>query len=118
VQRMMLHAKIHRARITETSLGYVGSITIDANLLEASGIVENEKVLVANLSNGERFETYAIGGPAGSGQVCLNGAAARMAEIGDRVIVMAFAQVDGAELSDVWEPRIVQVDENNQPLSA
>lgn len=112
----MLHAKIHRARVTQTAIDYVGSITVDTNLLEAAGIVSHEKVLVANLSNGARSETYAIEGKRGSGEICLNGAAARLAQTGDLVIVMAFAVVDDAELETGWHPRIIHVDENNQPV--
>ena len=109
----MLHAKIHRARITEKSLDYVGSITIDADLLDAAGMVENEKVLVANLATGERAETYTIAGRRGSGEVCLNGAAARLAELGDLVIIMAFAVADEAEIAG-WKPKIVHVDRDNR----
>ncbi len=116
MQRIMLHAKIHRVRVTETALDYVGSITLDPDLLEAAGIMPNEKVLVANVSTGARGETYAIEGARGSGEVCLNGAAARLAHIGDLVIVMAFAVVDNAELETSWKPRIVHVDENNKPI--
>ena len=116
MRRVMLHAKIHRARVTETALDYEGSITIDPALLEAAAIRPYEKVLVANVANGERFETYAIEGRHGAGEVCLNGAAARLAQAGDRVIVMAFAEVDEEYLSEDWRPRVVQVDENNSPL--
>ena len=108
----MLHAKIHRARVTEKALDYVGSITIDPLLLEAAGIVEHEKVLVANLATGGRAETYALAGRRGSGDICLNGAAARLAEVGDLVIVMAFALVDEAEIGEM-QPRIVHVDRDN-----
>lgn len=109
----MLHAKIHRARVTNKSLDYIGSITVDSDLLDAAGILENEKVLVANLTNGERAETYALAGRAGSGEVCLNGATARLAEVGDLVIVMAFAAVDENDLAG-WEPKVVFVDRNNK----
>ncbi len=113
---MMLHAKIHRARVTETALDYDGSITLDPALLEAAAIRPYEKVLVANVDNGERFETYAIEGRRGAGEVCLNGAAARLAQRGDRVIVMAFAQVDEEDLREDWRPRVVRVDESNNPV--
>lgn len=113
--REMLHGKIHRARITDKSLCYVGSITIDEDLMDAAGIVEFEKVLIANVHNGSRAETYAIAGKRGSGAVCLNGATARLGEVGDLVIIMAFATVDDAEAKG-WKPRVVAVDENNRIL--
>lgn len=112
----MLSAKIHRARVTAKSLEYPGSVTVDSGLLERAGIKEFEKVLIVNLANGARVETYAISGRGGSGEVCLNGAAARLGEVGDRVIVMAFALVDDAEVERGWRPRVVQVDENNKPV--
>lgn len=115
MQRTMLHAKIHRARITNKCLEYSGSITIDPVLLEGAGILQYEKVLVANLSTGERAETYAIEGRRGSGDMCLNGAAARLAEVGDLVIIMAYAVMDDREL-DGWEPRVVLVDKDNKPV--
>ena len=111
----MLRSKIHRATVTAKSLDYVGSITIDEDLLDRADMREFEKVLVVNLSNGSRAETYAIAGKRGSGDVCLNGAAARLGEVGDRVIVMAFAFVEEAELGKRWKPRIVKVDEKNRP---
>jgi len=111
----MLHAKIHRATITDKCVEYQGSITIDADLIDAAGIAVHEKVLVANVSTGERIETYAIEGPRGSGRVALNGAAARLAEAGDLVIVMAFALVDDSEIAG-WEPKVVQVDKANRPM--
>jgi aspartate 1-decarboxylase len=111
----MLRAKIHRARVTAKSLDYAGSITIDSNLLELADVREFEKVLVVNLSNGLRAETYAISGRRGSGDVCLNGAAARLGETGDRVIIMSFAFAEDKELDGAWRPRIVRVDDNNRP---
>jgi len=113
VRHRMLNAKIHRARVTEADLDYIGSISIDAALLERAGIHPNEQVAVYNLSNGERFETYAI--PGEPGQVRLNGAAARLAQVGDRVIIVTYVDVDADELAD-HEPRVVVVDENNQPV--
>ena len=112
----MLRAKIHRARVTAKSLDCAGSITIDSSLLELADIREFEKVLVANLSNGLRAETYAISGRRDSGEICLNGAAARLGETGDRVIIMAFAFADERELKCDWRPRIVRVDDNNRPV--
>lgn len=108
--RTMLKSKIHRATVTQADLHYVGSITIDDELLGAADIVENELVHVLNVSNGARFETYAIGG--GPGQVCLNGAAARLAAPGDIVIVVAYAGVDEREVP-CHRPKVVFVDEGN-----
>jgi len=115
MRRTMMRSKIHRATVTDANLDYVGSITIDAVLLGASGIVEHEKVQVVNINNGERFETYAIEGPSGSGTIQLNGAAARLAHVGDKIIVIAYAEVEDAEL-DGFAPRIVHVDQDNSPL--
>lgn len=109
----MCRAKIHRAVVTQTDMAYAGSITIAKDLLETAGIAEYEKVLVANLNNGMRCETYAIAGPAGSGEVCMNGAAARWAVPGDRVIVMAFGLLDETEV-DGFRPVVIVVDENNR----
>ena len=90
----VLKSKIHRAKITQTELDYVGSITIDENLMDAANLIEGEKVLVVNNNNGERLETYAIAGERGSGMICLNGAAARKAAKGDIVIIISFAMLD------------------------
>jgi len=110
----MLKSKIHRARVTEADLHYVGSVTIDRDLLHASDIVPNEKVLVINLNNGARFETYAFEGAPGSGVMCMNGGCARHVQVGDTVIVCAFAWVDDKELASGWKPKVVFVDEKNQ----
>ncbi|HZM56036.1 MAG TPA: aspartate 1-decarboxylase [Acidimicrobiales bacterium] len=112
MRRRMLNGKIHRARITDADLNYVGSISIDPQLLKAADIMVNEQVAVYNLMNGERFETYAIEGS--DGQICLNGAAARLAQIGDLVIIAAFVDVDSDELAD-HEPKVVVVDDDNRP---
>jgi aspartate 1-decarboxylase len=117
MRRTMMHSKIHRATVTDAHLDYVGSITIDSDLLEASGIVQHEKVQVVNINNGQRFETYVIEGRAGSGTIQLNGAAARLAHVGDKVIVIAYAEVEDAELGD-FAPRVVHVDQDNRPLPA
>lgn len=93
----MMHAKLHRARVTEANLNYVGSITIDQNWMDEVGILPNEKVQVVNVTNGERLETYAIPGPRDSGIVCMNGAAARLAAVGDVVIIIAYAAMDYQE---------------------
>lgn len=108
----MLKAKIHRATVTQAELNYVGSITIDRLLLEASGILEYEKVAVVNINTGERLETYALEGEAGSGTICLNGAAARCAQKGDKVIIMAYCQMDPQEARD-HKPAVVFVNDDN-----
>ena len=109
----MMHGKIHRATVTESNLNYVGSITIDANLLDAAGILPGEKVQIVNNNNGARLETYTIKGKRGSGEICLNGAAARCALQGDIVIIIAYAQMDEAE-AKALEPKVVLVDGNNK----
>ena len=111
----VLKAKIHRASVTDANLNYVGSITIDSNLLDASGIREHEKVQVVNITNGQRFETYVIVGEAGSGQICLNGACARLAEIDDKIIIIAYCQLDNDEYAQ-HQPQVVFVDDNNQQV--
>ncbi len=111
--RTMLLAKIHRAAVTATHLHYVGSITIDATLLEASGIRPYEKVLIVNVNNGQRFETYVLVGEAGSGAIELNGASARAAEIGDLLIIMAFALVEEPVPAE-WLPVVLIMDETNR----
>lgn len=109
----MLKAKIHRARVTEADLNYVGSITLDKELIDATGILPGERVQIVNNNNGERFETYVIEGPAGSGMVCLNGAAARLAQPGDVVIVMAYCWLN-AEEAKTFKPKVVFPNENNR----
>lgn len=109
----MLKGKIHRATVTQAELNYVGSITVDAQLLAAAGILEYEKVYIADVDNGQRFETYTIAGEPGSGVICLNGAAARCVSCGDKIIIMSYAQYDAAELN-AHRPRVVFVDDNNQ----
>ncbi|HWI53223.1 MAG TPA: aspartate 1-decarboxylase [Symbiobacteriaceae bacterium] len=113
MMRTMFKSKIHRATVTEANLNYVGSITIDSDLLKAADILEHEQVAVVNVNNGERFETYTIAGPAGSGVVCLNGAAARLAHPGDLVIIITYAQMNEAELAG-HKPTVVQVDADNR----
>jgi len=110
----LFRAKIHRARITDANLEYEGSITIDPNLLEAAGIVLYEKVQVVNVNNGARLETYVMQGARGTGEVCLNGPAARLGQVGDRIIIIAYANMPIAEANG-FVPRIVTVDENNHP---
>ncbi len=109
----MLKAKIHRATVTQAELNYVGSITVDADLLDAAGILEYEAVQVVNINNGNRFLTYVIAGKHGSGVICLNGAAARQAQLGDKVIIMAYAQVEADEAKQM-QPQVVLVDEQNK----
>jgi aspartate 1-decarboxylase len=112
----MLRAKLHQARVTGGDINYVGSITIDEDLLRQAGMYVYEKVLVVNIENGARFETYTIPGAVGSGAVELNGAAARLASIGDRVIIMAFTQVPLPPPAG-WEPRVVVLDEENRVVA-
>ena len=109
----MLKGKIHRAVVVQAELDYVGSITIDSNLMEASEICEYEQVQVVNINNGERFETYVIAGEPGSGMICLNGAAARCAQVGDKVIIMCYAGMTPEEAKEN-APKVVFVDEQNQ----
>lgn len=111
----MLKSKIHRATVTGTDLNYAGSITIDEELMNLADILPHEKVQVLNLANGARFETYAIPGPAGSGVVNLNGAAARLAVPGDKVIILTYVLVPDRE-ARAFMPRIVRVDEQNRPV--
>ena len=112
----MLKSKIHRATVTEASLNYVGSITLDSDLLDASGILPYEKVLVVDVEAGTRLETYTIPGQAGSGIVCLNGPAARLVQIGDHVVIMSFCSLSQEEAKD-HKPKVVFVDQNNQVSS-
>ena len=109
----MLKSKIHRATVTEANLDYVGSITIDTDLLEASGILEYEKVAVVDITNGARLETYTIAGEPGSGIICLNGAAAKLIEKGDMVIIMAYADMTPDEAKEC-KPTVIFVDEKNK----
>ena len=111
----MLNGKIHRARVTEAELNYIGSISIDPILMKAADIVSDEQVSVYNLMNGERFETYAIEGS--EGQICLNGAAARLAQVGDRVIIVTYVDVEETEVPS-HRPTVVVVDEDNRVVDA
>ena len=112
----VMKSKIHRVKITQAELHYVGSITIDKDLLEASNIIPNEKVQVVNINNGERLETYVIEGEAGSGEVCLNGPAARLAQVGDIVIIIAYGSLDQEE-ARTFEPKVIFPDKNNKLIS-
>jgi len=109
----VLKSKIHRVRVTEARLDYVGSITIDEDLLDAAGIIVNEKVQIVNNNNGSRFETYVIAGDRGSGIICLNGAASRLVQVGDVVIIMAFAWMSTTE-AKAYKPKLVFPGENNR----
>ena len=111
--RVMLRAKLHRATVTEADLHYEGSCGIDEDLMVAANMVEFERIELYNINNGERFSTYAIKGERGSGMISLNGSAARRAQLGDLVIIAAFANVDEEELKAGWKPDLVFVDENN-----
>lgn len=107
-----LFSKIHRATVTDANLNYVGSITIDETLLKAANLKEWQKVEILNINNGERFQTYIIKGKAGSGEICINGAAARKAQIGDKIIVVSYALLDENEQKG-FEPTVVLVDDKN-----
>ena len=111
-----LHSKIHRAQITDSNLNYVGSITIDEEFLEKANIREWEKVEILDINNGERFQTYALKGKRGSKCFCVNGAAARKVQTGDKIIVVTYAQMDEEEIK-THKPTILQVGENNEIIS-
>lgn len=111
----MFHGKIHRATVTEANLNYMGSITIDEELMELAGILPGERVQIVNNNNGARLETYTIPGERGSGVICLNGAAARLTAIGDTVIIIAYSMMDEKE-ARTFSPKVVMVDEKNHPL--
>jgi aspartate 1-decarboxylase len=112
----MLKSKIHRATVTASDLHYVGSITVDPELLEAADILEHEQVAVVDVDNGARFETYTIAGTRGSGEIKVNGAAARLVHHGDTVIVISYAQYDRTEMEH-YEPRVVHVDADNRIIA-
>lgn len=109
----MLKGKIHRAVVKQADLNYVGSITIDTELMEAAGILEYEMVQIVDINNGNRFDTYTIAGDAGSGMICLNGAAARQVSVGDRIIIMCYAKMTPEE-AKAHKPNVVFVDDNNK----
>ena len=111
----MFHGKIHRATVTEANLEYMGSITIDSELLELSGILPGERVQIVDNNNGNRLETYVIAGERGSGVICLNGAAARKVVVGDTVIIIAYSMMEEEEAKN-FVPKVVMVDEHNRPL--
>lgn len=109
----MLKGKIHRVKVVQAELDYVGSITVDMDLLDAAGILEYEKVQIVDIDNGQRFETYTIAGERGSGLICLNGAAARCVQVGDKVIIMAYCEMDNEEAKN-HKPYVVFVDDKNK----
>ena len=111
----MLKAKLHRATVTEANLNYTGSITIDRHLMDESGLLPHEKVQIVNINNGARFETYVIEGPRNSGIICLNGAAARLVQPGDKIIVMAYMQLTPEEANG-FEPRVLLLNDDNTIL--
>jgi aspartate 1-decarboxylase len=117
MKRTLLRSKIHRATVTDANVDYEGSITIDSDLMQAAGLVEYELVYVADVDNGARLETYVMTGKPGSGVICMNGAAARLVNVGDRIIIMAYAQVE-EPLPPEWHPRIVLVDGKNRVREA
>ncbi|WP_152393921.1 aspartate 1-decarboxylase [Paenibacillus guangzhouensis] len=114
--RNMMKSKLHRATVTEANLNYVGSITIDRDLMEAADLWENERVQIVNNNNGARLETYVIPGERGSGVICLNGAAARLVQPGDQVIIISYAMMTNEEAKS-YEPQVVILGENNQIVS-
>lgn len=111
-----LYAKIHRATVTDANLNYVGSITIDKDILTKANLSEGQKVDILNINNGERFQTYIIAGKAGNKDFCLNGAAARKAQIGDKIIICSYALMTQEE-AKIFSPSIVQLDDNNEILN-
>lgn len=117
MQRTLLKSKIHRAVVTQADLEYEGSVTIDSELLLASDILEHERIEVYNINNGERFSTYAIPGPAGSGVICINGAAAHLAKPGHKVIIASYVVLEEAELA-TFRPRVILVDGQNRPKAS
>jgi aspartate 1-decarboxylase len=113
MQLSLLKSKIHRATVTAASLHYEGSLTIPADLMEKVGMRAYERILCGNMGNGERFETYAIPGPAGSAQIQLNGATAQLGQVGDRLTIMSFALVEAGEANG-WTPKVLVLDEKNR----
>ena len=115
MRRRMMKSKIHRATVTDADLHYVGSITVDTELMAEADLTEYEQVAVVDIDNGSRLETYVISGAPGSGAICLNGAAARLVSPGDKVIIISYADYEEAELAD-YSPTIVHVDSANRPV--
>jgi aspartate 1-decarboxylase len=117
MRRRMMKSKIHRATVTDANLDYIGSITIDRDLMKRADLLEFEQVAVVDIDNGARLETYVIEGEPGSGEICLNGAAAHLIHRGDTVIVISYGEFEDAELATGYEPVIVHVDTANRPIS-
>jgi aspartate 1-decarboxylase len=117
MRRRMMKSKIHRATVTDADLEYVGSITVDRDLMDAADLMEFEQVAVVDITNGARLETYVIEGERGSGAICLNGAAAHLIHPGDRVIIISYCEVDDADLARGWKPTVVHVDTANRQIS-
>jgi aspartate 1-decarboxylase len=117
MQRVLLKSKIHRARVTDANLDYEGSLSIDENLMRAADILPYEQIKIYNIFNGARFDTYAIAAPPGSGEICLNGAAARMGARGDLIIVASYGLYEDSEISR-HQPKVVLLDSSNNPLRA
>lgn len=115
MQIQVLKSKIHRVKVTQAELHYVGSVTIDEELMEASNIIEHEKVQIVNVNNGERFETYVIKGERGSGVICLNGPAARKAQVGDIIIIISYATMSFEEAKK-WKPFLIFPDKDNKVI--
>ena len=115
MRRRMMKSKIHRATVTDANLHYVGSVTVDEDLLDAADIMEYEQVAIVDVDNGARLETYTIAGPRGSGVVCLNGAAARLVSPGDTIIMISYADYEQAELAS-YQPNVVHVDTGNRQV--
>src|SRR5438270_13848253 len=116
MRRRMMKSKVHRATVTDANLNYVGSITIDRELMALGDLMEYEQVAVVDIDNGARFETYVIEGEPGSGTICLNGAAARLVQPGDKIIIISYADFEDADIED-YQPRIVHVDANNRQIT-
>jgi aspartate 1-decarboxylase len=116
MRRRMMKSKVHRATVTDADVHYVGSITVDRDLMDAADLLEFEQVAVVDVDNGARLETYVIEGERGSGSICLNGAAAHLIHPGHRVIIISYAEVDDAELAAGWSPRVVHVDTANRQI--
>jgi aspartate 1-decarboxylase len=117
MRRRMMRSKIHRATVTDADVHYVGSITVDRDLMDAADLREFEQVAVVDVDNGARLETYVIEGERGGGSICLNGAAAHLIHPGDRVILISYADVDDEELAAGWAPLVVHVDTANRPIA-
>ena len=114
MKRIMFKSKVHRATVTQAELYYEGSLTLDRDLMRAADMLPYDKVTIVNNNNGERFETYLIEGPSGSGTVCLNGAAARKGQVGDEIIIITYGEYEDGEQLNFHQPTIVQVDKSNK----